>query len=77
MGYSALPAEFNTYGVQGEVEHCVGLDRMDSSKGYFEKNVVPCCAACNTMKLHFGLEAWLEKCADIELHTSCVSTVRI
>lgn len=27
-----------------------GLDRIDSSKGYSEDNVEPCCTTCNTMK---------------------------
>jgi hypothetical protein len=27
-----------------------GLDRLDSSKGYEEGNVVPCCKGCNTQK---------------------------
>jgi hypothetical protein len=27
-----------------------GLDRIDSSKGYTEDNVVPCCTSCNLMK---------------------------
>jgi hypothetical protein len=27
-----------------------GMDRVDSSKGYTETNVVSCCGSCNTMK---------------------------
>ncbi len=27
-----------------------GVDRTDSSKGYVEGNIVPCCGRCNTMK---------------------------
>lgn len=27
-----------------------GLDRIDSSLGYIESNVLPCCIVCNTMK---------------------------
>ena len=27
-----------------------GIDRIDSSKGYFKGNVTPCCSRCNTMK---------------------------
>ncbi len=28
----------------------IGLDRVDSSKGYVLDNVLPCCKACNFMK---------------------------
>jgi hypothetical protein len=27
-----------------------GLDRIDSTKGYTEENVVPCCKTCNELK---------------------------
>ena len=27
-----------------------GLDRLDSSKGYLDENVVPCCTVCNVVK---------------------------
>ena len=27
-----------------------GFDRIDSSKGYLDNNVAPCCKVCNTMK---------------------------
>jgi hypothetical protein len=29
-----------------------GIDRIDSSKGYTEDNVVPCCSSCNYAKLN-------------------------
>lgn len=28
----------------------IGLDRLDSSKGYIEDNVVSCCGLCNSIK---------------------------
>ena len=28
----------------------IGLDRLDSEKGYHASNVVPCCATCNAVK---------------------------
>ena len=28
----------------------IGIDRIDSSKGYIESNIVPCCPICNRMK---------------------------
>lgn len=30
--------------------HC--LDRINSNKGYYLNNVVPCCQECNSIKLH-------------------------
>ena len=35
----------------------IGLDRVDSSKGYEIGNVVPCCAMCNRIKLDHDLDA--------------------
>jgi hypothetical protein len=33
-----------------------GIDRIDSAKGYFLENCVPCCPTCNTMKLDLSPE---------------------
>jgi hypothetical protein len=41
-----------------------GLDRIDSSNGYTEDNVVPCCGICNTAKLAMPREdflSWVER----------------
>lgn len=35
------------------------LDRLDSSKGYFLANVVPCCDDCNTAKASMSVERWI------------------
>lgn len=32
-----------------------GIDRVDSSKGYFKDNVVPCCKVCNRAKSDLSL----------------------
>ena len=37
-----------------------GLDRVDSSKGYIENNIVPCCSICNTMKFDLTLNEFIE-----------------
>lgn len=37
----------------------IGLDRVDSSKGYFVDNVVPCCEVCNIIKSTLPVDAWL------------------
>lgn len=41
-----------------------GMDRIDSSKGYFEGNVVPCCKTCNYAKRIMSLsefKEWIER----------------
>ena len=35
-----------------------GIDRVDSSKGYVNDNVVPCCKVCNYAKHTLSLEEW-------------------
>lgn len=42
----------------------VGLDRVDSSKGYDLNNVVPCCTQCNLGKMDYNQQEfyiWIEK----------------
>ena len=44
-----------------------GLDRVDSSKGYIESNVVPCCPICNVAKSNLSLNnfySWILKVSD-------------
>jgi hypothetical protein len=38
-----------------------GIDRIDSSIGYLEDNIVPCCRNCNTMKMAMPLDEFFEK----------------
>jgi len=42
-----------------------GIDRVDSSKGYNLNNCVPCCGICNTMKLDYTSNEFLNKCLEI------------
>lgn len=35
---------------ENDAPYIHGLDRVDSSKGYTEENVVPCCGSCNQLK---------------------------
>jgi hypothetical protein len=44
-----------------KVEEINGVDRIDSSKGYFIGNVVPCCSMCNRMKCNFTTECFFDK----------------
>ena len=43
----------------------VGLDRVDSKKGYMKDNIVPCCKVCNYMKLDHPVEEWFSAMKDI------------
>jgi hypothetical protein len=52
----------------------IGLDRKDNSVGYEIKNVVPCCVACNTMKMTETYESFINRCKKIvEIHNKKLS----
>lgn len=40
-------------------ENACGIDRVDNSVGYEEKNCVPCCKTCNYMKKTFSTDIFL------------------
>jgi hypothetical protein len=43
-----------------------GVDRRDSTKGYIESNVVPCCSTCNYAKRRLGEQefiSWIQQAA--------------
>lgn len=42
-----------------------GLDRIDSSIGYLEGNIVPCCSMCNYMKRTYTEDEFIEQCVKI------------
>lgn len=37
-----------------------GIDRIDSSKGYIQGNVVTCCKTCNVSKMDMGYDEFLK-----------------
>lgn len=45
-----------------------GVDRVDSAKGYFTENCVPCCATCNRMKMDSSVDDFKAKCIQIVEH---------
>jgi hypothetical protein len=45
-----------------------GIDRIDSSKGYIEGNVAPCCGKCNKMKLNYTLDEFKSQIVKIYKH---------
>jgi hypothetical protein len=46
-----------------------GLDRLDSSRGHEDDNVVPCCFNCNRMKMNKSPEEFLECVRRIYVHS--------
>lgn len=46
-------------GYCGSEIETVGIDRIDSSKGYEEGNLISCCGRCNEMKMDATTEAWV------------------
>lgn len=43
----------------------IGIDRVDSSKGYIEGNIVSCCTMCNYMKRNYDTDTFLDQCFKI------------
>lgn len=46
----------------------IGLDRVDSSKGYLLTNIVACCKRCNWMKNTLGQQEFIQHCMRIADH---------
>lgn len=42
-------------------ERCLGIDRIDNSKGYTIDNCVPCCGCCNRMKMDLSLDFFYDQ----------------
>ena len=47
----------------------IGIDRVDSERGYFIDNVVPCCSTCNFMKSNLEKDDFLNHICKIYLHS--------
>jgi hypothetical protein len=65
--------EFNTfwnkscYYCKDEIA-TIGVDRIDSSKGYNLNNCVPCCNECNQIKMDLDNKTFIEKITKIYLN---------
>lgn len=53
----------------GDKIETVGIDRIDSLKGYVLENIVPCCYHCNIIKMHYSREEFLNQINKIWEHT--------
>lgn len=54
----------------GDNIETVGIDRIDSQKGYSKDNCVPCCEICNEMKLDYSVVDWMTKMKRIITHSN-------
>jgi hypothetical protein len=48
----------------------IGLDRIDSDRGYFVDNVVPCCILCNWVKMRRSAIDFISHCRRVAEHSS-------
>eukprot|EP01084_Bolivina_argentea_P294993 507744_1 len=49
----------------GMDDDMVGIDRIDSNKGYEKGNVVSCCKICNIMKRKYNIDIFVKICTHI------------
>ena len=57
----------------GNIIKTIGLDKVDSKKGYTLDNIVSCCIVCNRMKRVSSKEDFIEQCKRIIEHIACRS----
>lgn len=50
-----------------------GIDRVDSSKGYFSGNVVPCCKICNIAKSNMNQKDFIKWANRVAIHTKAMA----
>ena len=56
----------------GQVYKYNGIDRLDSSKGYIDGNVVACCPMCNEGKMDRLPEEYIEHCRLVSEKAKCL-----
>lgn len=67
------PNKFRMDKVKGNREHDAaflsnGIDRLDSTKGYIQGNVVPCCEDCNKAKRNLSYDQFINLIRAISNH---------
>lgn len=55
-------------------ERCLGIDRLDNSKGYTIDNCVPCCGCCNKMKMGLEPNFFLEQIEKIHNNIEAIKS---
>lgn len=70
----AKPEQVRTRGVHAMPYN--GIDRVDSSQGYFIENCVPCCGVCNVAKMDHDVGEFLEWVERVHNHQEKVRACR-
>ena len=60
MSFWQIPCSYCGGGIE-----TVGLDRVDSSKGYTLDNIVSCCSICNRMKMTMNSKDFIKHCKKV------------
>lgn len=62
---------------KGEPKRTSGMDRVDSSHGYKNPNVVSCCTTCNRVKYRYSVDAFIQRCVAIALnHNMLIKSIQ-
>jgi hypothetical protein len=71
--YCGEGPKYESVAFSGNVFVYNGIDRLDSSAGYFKENCVPCCRICNIMKRAIPLCDFIGLIRKIAKHTEAMS----
>jgi hypothetical protein len=74
--YCGEEPQYEAVSFAGNIFKYNGIDRVDSSKGYFKKNCVPCCRICNLMKRATPLHEFIEQIRKIAEYTESLPCTR-
>ena len=69
----AIGSNFKITKICKEGFHHNGIDRVDSSKGYFSSNVVPCCKICNKAKSDMNQKDFIFWAKRVSEHTESMA----
>ena len=73
--FVSLTSQFCYYcGLKSADKDYVGIDRLDSIKGYILSNCVSCCATCNFMKRRHSKDYFLSHLKQLAKHQGWIIT---
>lgn len=52
----------------GQQINTIGVDRIDSKRGYTTDNITPCCGNCNWAKRLLSVDEYIQHCRTVALH---------